>query len=121
MADTFDLIIDQGAKLIWHVGYDDSDGTLVDLDGYTAKMQARPAYGSPKKLLDLSSAEGDIELGTFTAEAEDFNIRVTIPASVTAALETKGVYDLEVYPAGVAADAVRVIGGRLLISPEVTR
>jgi hypothetical protein len=122
MSETFNLTIDQGAKLIWYVGYDDSNGDLVDLTGYTAKMQARQKASSSTTILDLSSDDDDIDLGEFTSEGETYNIRVTVDAADTAALPTtKGVYDLEVYPAGVTADAIRVVGGLLTISPEVTR
>lgn len=113
-----DFTIYQGSKLVkvfaWTVGT--APPVAVDLTGYTARMQARAtvAAGSPE--FDLTVGSGLTmggALGTIT---------VTISATVTAALTVPSmVWDLELMPAGVAADAFRFIEGKITLSPEVTR
>lgn len=116
-----DITIEQGSKFVFYVGYDDSDGALVDLSGATAQMQVRMARGSEDALLDLATGTG-IELGTFTFANETFNIKVTVLATAASAIpDGLWVYDLEVSPGGVVDDTVRVIEGTVRVKPEVTR
>lgn len=129
MADTKPTIeIKQGSVFEWLIGYDDSDGVLVDLEGYSARMQVRERPSSTDTILSLTDGEG-IEFGEWTADTDDgdetFNIRVTVGAETTADLPSRvsslAYYDLEVLPNGDEDQAVRLVEGRAKISPEVTR
>lgn len=90
------------------------DGTDVDLDGYSARMQVREKYTSTSAQLTLTTENGAIVLGGNNGE-----INITVPASATAALSPKDyVYDLELVNNSVVT---RLIEGKFIVTPEVTR
>ena len=115
MAGIYDVIIEQGATFSMRMTYRDSADAIVDLTGYTARMQVRPYHSSSKIILERSTANQTITLGGLLG-----TILVQATSVVTAALAAgTGVYDLELYsPIGTT---VRLIEGRVTISPEVTR
>ena len=76
-------------------------------------MQVRPDLGSSTKLLDLTSAAGDITLNS------SGEIEITVSATATAALSQGGIYDLEIVDASGAVE--RVVQGDFTLSKEVTR
>ena len=103
-------------------------GVAVDLTGYSARSQARDA--DDQLIFDLTSLNGGITLGGAAG-----TISLNLDAQATSALWTgdgsldsatngaslyeRGVWDLElVAPNGRVQ---RLIQGRLLLSPEVTR
>lgn len=117
MADTYNITIEQGSVFTLNLTYQDSAGTPINLTGYTARMVVRAKYASTTTLLDLTSASGAITLSSVGV------VIATATATLTAALSAPqtGVYDLELYPGGVAANAIRLVEGRARITPEATR
>lgn len=113
-----DLVLERGAKFAVEFAWTDDEGVAHDVDGYTARMQIREDIGDDADpILDLTSAAGDITVdgaaGTFLVE---------VPATDTADVAAdSGYYDLEILPAGVEADAIRLAEGRVFVSPNVTR
>jgi len=111
------LQIDQGATfrkdVVWETG---TPPAPVDLTGCTARMQARDSVESTVVLLDLTTENGGIELGT-----DDGKVSILIDAEATADIVwSSAVYDLEI----VFADGVtvrRLLSGLIVVSPEVTR
>ena len=103
----------QGASwdytLTWKV-----DDALVDLGGFTARLQARPSISSDTVVLDLNETNG-ITLGGSAG-----TIALTRSAAQTAALAAgKYVYDLELISStGVVT---RLVQGQLDVDAEVTR
>ncbi len=99
------------------------DGTPIDLpalyDG--ARMQARPSIDSPIVELNLSTADGTLEL---TSAGE---IVFNISAAATSAIVMQAdylqwVYDLELFKGTGPAEVVdRPIEGTIVVWPEVTR
>lgn len=109
------LTIYQGATFREHFTWTDGNGTPVNLTGYTARLQGRPAPDSETLLLSLTTENGGIILGGPAG-----TVLVQMAASGTSALAAGGGhYDLEL----VAADGTvtRLLMGRLHISQEVTR
>jgi hypothetical protein len=98
--------------MVWKAG----DPALpVDVTGCSARMQVRSVVGSADVLLELTTANGRIELGD-----TDGAITLNLSAEETAALAWRnGVYDLEV----VHADSRvrRLLEGSIKVKPEVTR
>lgn len=89
-------------------------GALVDLTGYTARMQVRRKVTSDSTLLSLTSGSG-ITLGGSAG-----TITLSVSATDTAAMTWReGKYDLEL----VASDGTvtRLLEGRITVDPEVTR
>lgn len=109
------LEIWQGATWRQDFVWKDSAGALLNLTGYTARMQIRPALASSIKLADLTTENGGIALGGAAG-----TIVLTLTAAQTAAITAEsGVFDLElVSPTG---DVTRLMEGPVIISFEVTR
>lgn len=115
MAETYELAIDQGSTLLVPFTLKDETGSVLNLTGYSARMQMRTAYASPSPVLNLTSASGtiliDANLGKLTLSAS---------ADVTAALPARRyVYDIEIVSA--SGFVTRIVQGNAVVSPEVTR
>lgn len=112
-AAIYDFEIEQGVDedkpLIWR----DGAGNLVNLTGYTARMQLRTSVSSGTVLLDLTTENGGITLGGATGE-----ITLHFTEENTSPLSKGGVYDLEMI---IAGKVKRLVGGYISISKEVTR
>lgn len=122
-AATYDFVIndegkpfiEQGATFTVPLVWKDSNGRLVDLTGYTARMQIRASVSAPDVLLELTSGNGRIVLDIPTA-----TITLKLTATETAAITwTKGVYDLEMMTSQGAV--TRLLQGQVSVSKEVTR
>jgi hypothetical protein len=107
-AGDWDLYIEQGATFVqtYTCNVDDPD---FNWDGWTARSQIRSdAAENGELLLDLTPYL------TITGAT----ISVAIPASVTETLNRNGRWDLEVVN---GPTVVRLLNGRAVVSPEVTR
>lgn len=115
MARRYDLKIDQGADFDLTVTWRDSNGTPIDLTGYTAALQIRRTVDAPDPpLVDLANGSG-ITLGGVAGTVD-----IAVPAADTRDFQPGGgVWDLELTsPGGVVT---RLLQGRVKVSPEVTR
>ena len=115
-AGTLNLIIEQGSTFSKVLTYKDSSGTVIDLSGYSARMQARVNVGDTYTLFSLTSASG----GGLTISGVDGKITITITSTATATYKfDTAVYDLEIDDgSGVVT---RLIEGKITLSKEVTR
>lgn len=83
-----DFTIYKGATFQEVFVYKDSAGAVIDLTGYTAKMQIRPMTSSDEVIADLTTENGGI---TLTSEGL---ITILISADDTAAItQDVGEYD----------------------------
>lgn len=117
-----DICIFQGATfsqtLYWEVG---SPPSPVNLSGYTAKLQVRSSHKSKAIILELSTEEGGITLGTggyMTTGAINLFVSATDTAELSVCDDLKPVYDLEMTSGGVVS---RILQGNVIIAPEVTK
>jgi len=109
------IIIEQGATFTYNLIYKDSEGTPVNLTGYTARMQVRKNVNSSDTLLDLNTENGAIVLGGSAG-----TIDITASATETASINSKiGAYDLEIESSSGVVK--RLVEGDVTINPEVTR
>lgn len=99
--------------MVWKAG---APAVPVDLTGCTARMQVRSEVGSPDVLLELTTANGHIEI-----EPLDGEITLLLSAAETAAITSwqRGVYDLEVVHSD--GSVRRLLEGSVKVKPEVTR
>jgi hypothetical protein len=113
-AATYNFTIERGATFQTTFTCRDSAGALIDLTGYSARMQIRQHRRSAEKFVDLTQASG-LTLGGALG-----TIAVVISDTVTAALLiSSGVYDLEIESgSGVTT---RIVEGEVTVSGEVTR
>lgn len=117
-----DICIFQGATfsqtLFWENG---TPPTPVNLTGYTAKLQIRSSHDSKAIILELSTSNGRITLGTggnFTTGAINLFISATDTAQLSVCDKVKPVYDLEMTSGSTVS---RILQGNVIISPEVTK
>ena len=126
MAARYSFTIDQGSTTQFEVVYADGNNVPIDLTGYTAKMQLRPAPGSETLYATLSTTISPNGSGLYTTGLPS-NPKPTTSGSIgvfmSAALTTgftfdECSYDLEITN-GSYVD--RVIEGKIKINKEVTK
>jgi len=117
-----DICIFQGATfsqtLIWEVG---NPPAPVNLTGYSAKLQVRSSHKSKATIIELSTANSRITLGTggdMTTGAINLFISASDSAQLSVCEDTEAVYDLEMTTGYTVS---RILQGNVIISPEVTR
>ena len=114
-AGKYSFAIEAGATFTRAITYQDANGSVPDLTGYTARMKIRPTKESATVLVSLTDGAG------ITLAATAPNITISISATDTAALDmTEGdpaYYDLEIVSGSVVT---RVLEGRVDFNAEVT-
>ena len=117
-----DICIFQGATfsqtLIWEVG---NPPAPVNLTGYSAKLQVRSSHKSKAVIIELSTSNGRISLGTggdMTTGAINLFISAANSGELSVCEEVKAVYDLEMTSGYTVS---RILQGNVIIVPEVTK
>jgi hypothetical protein len=117
-----DICIFQGATfsqtLIWEVG---NPPAPVDLTGYSAKLQVRSSARSKAVIIELSTDNGRLSLGTggdLTTGAINLFISASDTAELSLCEDVKAVYDLEMSQGYTVS---RILQGNVIIVPEVTK
>ncbi len=110
----YNIVCPQGSTFNKQLTYT-IDGVPVNLFGYSAKMQVREKYTSSAAQITLDTEGiGGITLGDLAG-----TITMVISATATAALVPKEyVYDLELTSSSIVT---RLIEGKFIVTPEVTR
>lgn len=122
------LTIEQGATTDLLLEYKDSNGSPVDLSGYTARMQIRPTIDSSTTHLSITSVTASdgtcLNLtptsASLTLPRTSGSVGLFISAATSSGLSfTEGVYDIELESStGVVT---RLLEGIVKLSKEVTR
>ena len=113
-AGNYNIVCDQGATFSRVLTWKQSNGTPVNLTGYTARMQVRDHYASSSSVLTLTTENGGITLGGAAG-----TITLAATATATAALTADTyVYDLELVD---GATVTRLVQGQFTVNPEVTK
>jgi len=121
LAGIYNITCEQGSTFsrVITVEYPDPDDASVmlpwDFTGYTSRMQIRRTIESSTVMIELTTENGGI---TFTDE-ENGEVTVEMTDAQTAALETSGVYDLEII--SQSDEVSKLIKGTFTLLPEVTR
>lgn len=93
---------------------DSSLASVVDLSGYTAKLQIRDSYNS-----DIVLHESNTENGQINIIASSGSVTINIPASDTDKFDfDRGYYDLEIYNGSIVN---RLLEGSVVISKQITK
>jgi|APGre2960657373_1045057.scaffolds.fasta_scaffold371421_1 hypothetical protein len=107
------LTCNQGSTFTRRLVYKISN-EVVNLTGYTARMQVRPDYTSDNLIVNLSVGNG------ITITGATGTIVITITAGATSSIPAGTyLYDMEL----VAPDTTvqRILEGKFVVTPEVTR
>lgn len=108
------ITLDQGAAFERLYFWEDENGVAIPITGYTAALMIKPYYGGT--VIDSFTHSAGL---TITGAAGSVLWEMT--ATETAAFTfTRAKYDLELYPAGVAADAIRLVQGEIILSKNIT-
>ena len=127
LAGTYNMLTEQGSTLYRVISLeypdlvnDPSGETYLkwDLDGYTARMQVRRLIEDTNYMIEITTENGGIDV---EPSGEAGRIDLTMTAAQTAALESDGVYDLEIIDSGATGTVSKVIKGTFTLIPEVTR
>lgn len=113
-AGTYNIVADQGATFSQQLLWKGSNGSPINLTGYTARMAIRTVPAANTVALTLTTENGRISLGGAAG-----TINLSIAATDTATLEDGiYVYDLEMV---TGVTVTRLVMGTFLVRPEVTR
>ena len=123
MADDQDFNAEQGATWRVQLYWEDESEVAVDLTGYTARMQIRRRVTDTNELLELTTENGGIVLGATPGGSSPYNILLEVDAADMADLpatpqDHRWYYDLELVN---GTDVTRLLQGRFIVDPEVTR
>ena len=123
IAGNYNILCQQGASFARVIALeqprtpteeDPAEYEIYPLTNHTARMQVRRTIESTTPLITLTTENGRISLN-----GANGLITLSISAADTAALESSGVYDLEIITSGGLVS--RVIQGTFTLSLEVTR
>jgi len=111
----YNILCPQGSTLDDLVFTYSIDSVIVDLFGWTARMQVREKYSSYSAILSLTTENDGIFLG-----GVDGTIILNISALQTSAIVAKEyVYDIELI--NPSTYPYRFLEGKFIVTPEVTR
>jgi len=109
----YNFTINQGETFSKLITWRDSAGDLINLTGYTARMDLRRKPTDAASLLSLTTANSRITLGGAAG-----TITLLVSAADTALLSGTYVYDLELVNGSVVK---RLLQGQIEIDLEVTK
>jgi hypothetical protein len=115
-AGVYNFVIYQGADFDTTLTWKNSDGSAVNLTGYTARLHVRETVESLTTLLEMTTGNGSIVLGGVAG-----TIRLLLTSTATAALTWSQPYpfDLELVSGG--GIVTRLLEGTFELDKEVTR
>ena len=116
MAAILDLTIDQGSTYshTLELRQGNPSGSVLNLTGYTAKMQVRLSVNNPDVILELSTMNGGLTIDGINGK---ITIQIT-PEQSRLFVYGKMVYDLEI---SISGNDTRIVQGSIVCSLEVTR
>ncbi len=110
MASRANVYIDQGTDFSITVDVTDTDGTALEMTGYTAAGQIRKTYSS-------STASGTFTTAIAAASGQ---VTLSLTDTETSAIPAgRYVYDLTITSA--SSITTRVVEGQINVTPSVTR
>jgi len=113
-AGNYNITAEQGSTFTRVLTWRDANDALINLTGYTARMQVRTDYASSATALSLTTANGQITLGGALG-----TITLLVSATDMSAVSAGSyVYDLEMVN---GSTVTRLVQGTFTVNAEVTR
>lgn len=120
-AGRYSFTIEQGSTTNFTIVYTDSNGTPIDLQDYSSKMQIRPYAGSPDVIVTLSSSLNADGTGLNMSNAISGAIGVYIASCTSSQFNfNEAVYDLDIISGSDCPYVNRILEGKVKLSKEVT-
>jgi tRNA threonylcarbamoyladenosine modification (KEOPS) complex Pcc1 subunit len=111
--NVYDFVLKQGETFQKEMVWKDNTGAIIDITGYTARMQLRVNASDAAAAVSMTTENGKI-----TITGADGKITLNLSASETAALSGSFLYDLEIVN---GSTVTRLLQGRIKVDPEITR
>ena len=119
--NVFDLITDQGSTVNQVFTIKNSARKALDLTGYTARMQVRSWDRTTSNTVSTITAEYTTENGYMTVNGAAGTVTLLVPPSDMAEFPAGTYqYDVEIESAD-SGDTTRIIQGKFIVRPEVTK
>lgn len=110
MSQTYDFTLVQGDSFSASIYAKNEDGSIINLDGYSATAYVRNSYADENYLLNLN---------TTIAAPESGLIYIDLTPEETSSLPvTEAVYDVEIYQSGTR-NVTNLVGGIISILPSI--
>ena len=110
MAALSNLYVDAGSTFSAIITVRNSNGTPMNLYGYTAASQIRKSYGSTTAY-NFNASIYDVNLGKIRIQLSDEESGAIKPG--------RYLYDIEI--SSSAGEKLRVVEGIVLVTPEITK
>ena len=114
MATRADLIIDQGTTFSSTINISQSDGTLFQLNDYSARGKIKKAFSSSTSV-DFTCVVNE------NSPSQD-TVTISLNSIQTASLNSgRYVYDVEVFTSKSQAIVTRIVEGQVEVTPSVSQ
>ena len=114
MATRADLIIDQGTTFSSTINISQSDGTLFQLNDYSARGKIKKAFSSSTSV-DFTCVVNE------NSPSQD-TVTISLNSIQTASLNSgRYVYDVEVFTSDSQAIVTRIVEGQVEVTPSVSQ
>ena len=119
--NVFDLITDQGSTVNQVFTIKNSARKALNLTGYTARMQVRSWDKSSSNTVSVVTAEYTTENGYMIVNGVAGTVTLLVPPADMAEFPAGTYqYDVEIESAD-SGDTTRIIQGKFIVRPEVTK
>lgn len=111
--DDVDIVLYQGKTVNFEIIW--GGNSPIDVTGFSAKMQARESASATTALVEFSTSNGRIAVGSTNGK-----FTISMSAAESAALKAfVGIYDFEITnPSG---NVYQIMSGKFKVEPEVTK
>ena len=114
MATRADLIIDQGTTFSSTINISQSDGTLFQLNDYSARGKIKKSFSSSTSV-DFTCVVNE------NSPSQD-TVTISLNSIQTASLNSgRYVYDVEVFTSDSPAIVTRIVEGQVEVTPSVSQ
>ena len=107
MAQKLNLVIDQGTTYVFSFNVTDENNTPINFDGYTCRSSIKKSYTSTKSI-------------PFSVQCTNSGLVTLSMNAETTTVFSAGRYVYDVEAINLANEVIRVVAGRVTITPEVT-
>jgi hypothetical protein len=120
-APVYNTTIERGSTFQLTVTYKDASGTVVNLTGWTFRMQVRESQSAATTILTSEGGSPTIAIDE-TNKATGvliFSVTPTNTTAISPSTLTTAYYDIEIQKTSTG-EVRRILQGKLNISPEIT-
>jgi hypothetical protein len=120
-APVYNTTIERGSTFQLTVTYKDASGDVVNLTGWTYRMQVRESQSASSTVLTSEGGSATIAISSTNAATGVlvFSVTPTNTTAISPSTLTTAYYDIEIQKTSTG-EVRRILQGKLSISPEIT-